>query len=140
MKPFAAPPDAAAGSPGLPKQSVADQLLTIDTSVLDRLVTIRQEEGTLEDDRNRAEQLKGNVTDVVYRRVIEDYKKRTATLEQQAAPLRTKARSEYRKLRQLVDHISRAYDQAKLEKEELEFRHAVGELSDEKLGEQLLAP
>jgi hypothetical protein len=119
---------------------VADQLRAVDTSVLDRLVTIRQEDTRLEEYRGRAEQMKGNVSELVYRRVIDDYKKRHDALEQQAMPLRTKARAEYRKLRQLVDHISRAFEQAKLEKEELEFRHAVGELDDERLAAQLQAP
>ena len=140
MNPLAAGPNAAAGSPNAPRQSVTDQLRAVDTSVLDRLVSIRQEEAQLDDFRSRAEAKKSDVSEAVYRRVVDDYAKRGAALEQQALPLRTKARTEYRKLRQLVDHISRAYEQAKLEKEELEFRHAVGELDDDRLGEQLQSP
>jgi FHA domain-containing protein len=109
-------------------------------SVLDQLVAISQEEARLEEYRGRANQMKGNVSEAVYRRVVDDYVKRGAALEQQATPLRAKGRAEYRKLRQLVDHISRAYEQAKIEKEELEFRGAVGELDEARLAEQLLSP
>jgi pSer/pThr/pTyr-binding forkhead associated (FHA) protein len=140
MNPLAAGSNAAAGSSNAPRPSVTDQLRAVDTSVLDRLVSIRQEEAQLDDFRSRAEGRKGDVSEAVYRRVIDDYAKRSATLEQQALPLRSKARTEYRKLRQLVDHISRVYEQAKLEKEELEFRHAVGELDDDRVAEQLQSP
>jgi hypothetical protein len=140
MKFSAALPDMVSGPSGASKASVADQLRGVDTSVLDRLVAVHQEEARLEEYRSRAQQMKGKVTEAVYRRVLDDYLKRGAALEQQAAPLRTKARAEYRKLRALVDHISRAYEQAKLEKEEVEFRHAVGELDDERCAERLQAP
>jgi len=139
MKPLSAAPDPA-GSGSSSKPSVADQLRGVDTSVLDRLVDIRQEESRLESFRTRASDMKGQVSDPVYRRVIEDYTKRASALDQQATPLKTKARAEYRKLHQLVADVTRIHDQAKLEKEELEFRHAVGELDNDQLAEGLAAP
>ncbi|MGE5244853.1 MAG: FHA domain-containing protein [Betaproteobacteria bacterium] len=138
MKPIL--PDAASGVPDAAKPSIADQLRSIDMSVLDRLIAIRQEEARLDEFRARAEGRKTQVSDAVYKRVIGDYGTRSAALEREASPLRVKARSEYRKLRQLVDHITQTYDQAKLEKEELEFRHEVGELDDDTLGEHLKKP
>ena len=119
---------------------MADQLHDIDTSVLDRLVSIRQEESRLEAFRSRAGEMKGQVSDPVYRRVVEDYNKRATSLEQQATPLKTKGRVEYRKLHQLIAEVTRLRDQARLEKEELEFRHAVGELDDDQLAQGLQAP
>jgi hypothetical protein len=139
MKPQSAAPDAA-GSASSSKPSVADQLRAVDTSVLDKLVEIRQEETRLESFRTRASDMKGQVSDPVYRRVIDDYTKRASALEQQATPLKTKARGEYRKLHQLVSDVTRIHDQAKLEKEELEFRHAVGELDNDQLTDALSAP
>src|SRR5579872_7437042 len=89
MKPTAAP-GATAGSPDrsrAAKLSVADQLRDVDMTVLDQLVAISQEEARLREYRERADQMKGNVSEAVYRRVVDDYEKRSAALEQQAAPL-----------------------------------------------------
>src|SRR5262245_11943987 len=142
MNPFTAAPDggAGSGSSASSKTSVADQLQDIDTSVLDRLVNIRQEESRLEAFRSRAGEMKGQVSDQVYRRVLEDYTKRHSALEQQATPLKTKGRAEYRKLHVLIADVTRIRDQARLEKEELEFRHAVGELDNDQLAAGLDAP
>jgi len=142
MMPFTAPPDAGAGSgkAASSKPSVADQLQDVDTSVLDRLNTIREEESRLSAFRTRASEMKGQVSDQVYRRVVDDYNKRATSLEQQATPLKTKGRAEYRKLHTLIGDVTRIRDQARLEKEELEFRHAVGELDDADLRTALEAP
>ena len=142
MMPLTAPPDAGAGSgkAASSKPSVADQLQDVDTSVLDRLNTIREEESRLAAFRTRASEMKGQVSDQVYRRVVDDYNKRATSLEQQATPLKTKGRAEYRKLHVLIGDVTRIRDQARLEKEELEFRHAVGELDDPDLRTGLEAP
>ena len=133
--------DAGAGSgSAVSAKAMTDQLRDIDTSVLDRLVSIRQEESRLEAFRARAGDMKGQVSEPVYRRVLDDYTKRTSALEQQATPLKTKGRAEYRKLHQLIADVTRIHDQARLEKEELEFRHAVGELDDEQLSQGLQTP
>jgi FHA domain-containing protein len=123
-----------------PKPRVLDQLSEIDMAILDRLLSIRREEEQLREFRDRAEKHRKDVSESVYRRVIEDYATRVTALEQQALPLRSKARTEYRKLRQLADKVGREYEQAKLAKEELEFRHAVGELDVEQFGRQLQEP
>ena len=137
-----APHDAGAGSgPAVSsKASVADQLQDVDTSVLDRLVNLRLEESRLEAFRARAGEMKGQVSDPVYRRVVEDYTKRANALEQQATPLKSKGRAEYRKLHVLIADVTRIRDQARLEKEELEFRHAVGELDNDALAAGLETP
>jgi hypothetical protein len=142
MMPLTAPPDAGAGSGSAAssKPSVADLLRDVDTSVLDRLNTIREEESRLSAFRTRASEMKGQVSDPVYRRVVDDYNKRATALEQQATPLKTKGRAEYRKLHVLIGDVTRIRDQARLEKEELEFRHAVGELDDADLRTGLEAP
>jgi hypothetical protein len=142
MMPFTAPPDAGGGSgkAASSKPSVADQLHDVDTSVLDRLNTIREEESRLAAFRTRASEMKGQVSDQVYRRVVDDYNKRATSLEQQATPLKTKGRAEYRKLHVLTGDVTRIRDQARLEKEEVEFRHAVGELDDADLRTGLESP
>ncbi|MGH9159234.1 MAG: FHA domain-containing protein, partial [Vicinamibacteraceae bacterium] len=50
------------------------------------------------------------------------------------------ARTEYRKLRLLYDRVQRAHDAAKLDKEEVEFRSAIGEIDEATLAERVREP
>src|SRR5688572_27602762 len=79
--------------------SVTDELGAIDTSVLDQLLEMRQEEVRIEDYRQRADRMKDAVDPLVWQRVVTDYKTRLAALEAQAKPLKAQARKEYAKLR-----------------------------------------
>ena len=119
---------------------VAGELRAIDTSPLERLLEIRKEEARLEDYRHRAEEMKGKVKEPVWRRVMDDYTARVGGLEEQASPLRDQVRSEYQKLRSLLDRVNLLREGTELEKAEFEFRHAVGELTDRQLEERLRGP
>jgi hypothetical protein len=141
-------PSAAKGAPAVTEAmpvaaapaGVTDELNAIDVAPLERLLEIRKEESQLEEFRGRAEQMKDKVQEVVWRRVVDDYNKRVAGLEEQATPLKVQVRSEYQKLRALFDRTRAMNETAELEKSELEFRHAVGELSKKQLDERLKAP
>ena len=119
---------------------VAGELRAIETSPLERLLEIRKEEARLEDYRRRADEMKGKVKEPVWRRVMDDYTSRVAALEEQASPLRDQVRSEYQKLRSLLDRVNLLREGTELEKAEFEFRHAVGELTDRQLEERLRGP
>jgi hypothetical protein len=123
-----------------PGAQVIEELQAIDTSLLDKLIEIRTEQTRLEVYRHKAAELKDTVKDAVWKRVIGDYAARSKQLEEQAAPLKGDVQREYRKLRTLHDRISAIHEEARLAKEELEFREAVGELSKEDLKAQLDAP
>lgn len=142
MKPGAKTSSTAASSKGPSDAAVAvtDELRSIDTAPLERLLEIRKEEARLEEYRTRAEQMKDKVKDVVWRRVVNDYARRVAELEEQASPLRTQVRVEYQKLRALSDRTRGLNDAAEIEKSELEFRHAVGELTQKQLDDRLRGP
>jgi pSer/pThr/pTyr-binding forkhead associated (FHA) protein len=120
--------------------SIQERLQAVDVSSLDRLLAIRDEQGRIDAYRAKAEALKTSVAEAVHARVIDDYNKRAAALDRQSAPLRAQARTEYRKLRALVDEVDRARERARLEKDELEFRHAVGEFDEAELATRLQAP
>ena len=120
--------------------SVTSELRAIDTSPLERLLEIRKEETRLDDYRQRAEEMKGKVKEPVWRRVVDDYMTRVAALEAQATPLRDQVRTEYQKLRVLLDRVNALRESTELEKAEFEFRHAVGELTDRQLEERLRGP
>jgi len=120
--------------------SILDPLKSVDVSSLDRLIDIRKEQDRIKSYRAKAAEKKSSVTDAVFRRVMEDYSRRTGALEAQSAPLKSAATDEYLKLKSLNDDIAKRREQAQLEKDELEFRNTVGELSDTDLAKNLKAP
>ena len=64
-------------------------------------------------------------------RVRGDYRTRLAALEEEARPHKERARREFAKLQALESEIRQGRDAVRLEKEELEFRHSLGEFPDE---------
>ncbi|MCB9378160.1 MAG: FHA domain-containing protein [Holophagales bacterium] len=107
-----------------------EQLQQIDTSVIDELMEIKQERETISGRLAKMIEDQGKVSDVVYRRVRRDYESKISALERKAAPLKDKARQEYAKLKGLLDRIQAAQQATKLDREELEFRHKLGEYPD----------
>lgn len=112
----------------------------IDTSVLDDLGSIRHEQAQLVQFRSRAEDMKPRVDARVYERVVSDYQHRETALLERAAPLEARARVEYRKLRARHGEITETRRAAEFDKAEVEFRHSVGEITDEELAERIAAP
>jgi hypothetical protein len=140
MKAIDRPDDGSPLSTPAAGASIQQRLQAVDMSSLDRLLGIREELRRIDDYRAKAESLKSNVAEAVHVRVMDDYNKRASALDRQSAPLQAQARAEYRKLRGLMDEVGRARERARLEKEELEFRRAVGELDEPQLAERLKAP
>src|SRR2546425_13097679 len=103
MKAVNAPAEPASGGRSTAPASILDPLQTIDVSSLDRLIAIRKEQDRINGFREKAKEKKTAVAEPVYKRVMEDYARRSATLEQQSAPLRDQARVEYRKLKTVID-------------------------------------
>jgi hypothetical protein len=120
--------------------AVLEELEIIDTSLLDKLLQIRVEQTRLETYRSKAAELKDAVKGPVWERVVGDYASRSVLLQEQAAPLKVEAQREYQKLRGLHDRIAAVYEEALLDKDELEFREAVGELSKDDLKARLDGP
>ncbi len=120
--------------------AVLEELGAIDTSSLDELDGIRREQVRLEGFRQKAEELRAQVEEPVWQKVVEDYGQRASQLADQAGPLRAKVAAEYAKLRTVRDRVSAVADTARLAKQELEFRHAVGEIGDDELADNLPGP
>ncbi len=104
-----------------------EELEKIDTSAIEELRKIKQDQEVLKDWLAKLEAKKGEVSEAVYSRVQQDYQGRNAALEEKARPLKDSARSEYAKLRALMERLEKALEVAKLAKEEIEFRHEIGE-------------
>jgi hypothetical protein len=119
---------------------ILERLKAVDVSSLDQLLAIREEQQRLESYRRRAEELKDGVSGIVHARVLDDYTRRDVDLRRRSVPLEQLARAEYRKLRDLLDEAAHNEEQATLEREELEFRHAVGELDEAQTAERLKEP
>jgi hypothetical protein len=123
-----------------PDVSVADDLKAIDTFVLDQLTAIRKEQTRLKDYLAKADKLHDNVKESVWHRVVADYDSRAQALAAEATPLEDQVRVEYGKLKALLDRIGRVHEEAGLAKDELEFRHEVGELTSAQLKKSLEEP
>ena len=112
----------------------------IDISVLEALIELRKQQAQVDQFVQRAEERKDKVEAAVFSRVMADYGKRRADLEAQAAPLVTRALVEYRKLRASFEAVRATQAAARLDKEEIEFRHALGEVDDPVKADRLKEP
>ncbi len=104
-----------------------DELRQIDVSAIADLARIKQEEELLSSRLSKMEESKEKVSTAVFDRVRGDYRKRQSALELESRPLKERARQEYAKLRALRAEIEHALETASLDKEELVFRHDLGE-------------
>ncbi len=114
-----------------------EQLQQIDASVIDELMEIKQERETISERLAKMIEDQGKVSDVVYRRVRRDYETKISALERKAAPLKDKARQEYAKLKTLLDRIRSAHQATNLDKEEVDFRHKLGEFPEEDFDQRM---
>jgi hypothetical protein len=112
----------------------------IDISILEALIELRKQQAQVDQFCQRAEERKEKVEAAVFSRVMADYGKRRADLEAEAAPLVTRALVEYRKLRASFDAVRATQAAARLDKEEIEFRHALGEVDDAVQTDRLKEP
>ena len=105
-------------------------LAAIDLSAIESLKTIKAEQDVLDERLKAMEGLKGDVAQPVYARVREDYRKRQQALEEQSRPLKQAARDQYAKLRTLLDRFEADHEAVRLDQQELELRHKLGEYDD----------
>lgn len=103
----------------------------IDTQAVADLVQIRRDEEVLGERLEKMEASKSSVSEAVYRRVKADYESRRAALENSARAPRERAGREYAKVRELKREAEKALQETRLHKEELEYRHQLGEFEDE---------
>ncbi len=108
-----------------------EQLKQIDTSVIDELMDVKRERETVSERLAKMgeDKEKEKVSDVVFRRVKRDYESRAAALERKAAPLKDRARSEYGKLKALLDRLESQNSATRLDREEIDFRKRLGEFA-----------
>lgn len=116
---------------------MTDEPRAIDVSSLAELVRIKHDEDLLRERLEKMEATKEKVSEVVYRRVRGDYERRKAALEAEARAPRERAGREYAKLRVLKGEAEKSLEEARLQNEELEFRHDLGEFPEEEFRTRL---
>lgn len=114
-------------------------LSAIDLSAIESLKKLKQEHDQVSDRLKSMEAMKSNFADAVYVRVRADYEKRIAVLDTEAAPLKQAAREQYARLRALLGRFEADHEAIKLDQQELELRHQLGEFDDKEFGKRMKA-
>lgn len=107
-----------------------DELAEIDVSSIDELQRIKKEQDVVLDRIEKMEDKRGSVTAEVFERVRTDYTSRLEALDREAEPLKERARRQYAALRTVLERIEGALATAKMDREELQLRHELGEYDD----------
>jgi hypothetical protein len=111
----------------------------IDLSAIESLKKLKAEQDVLDERLKAMEDLKGEVANAVYLRVREDYQKRQNSLDEQSRPLKQAARDQYARLRTLLARFEADHEAVKLDQQELELRHKLGEFDDKEFGRRIKA-
>jgi len=114
-----------------------EQLSAIDTSCTEALKTLKDEQDVLDGRVKAMDDKKGSVAESVYKRVRGDYVARREELEKQARPLRQTAREQYAKLVSLLAELESAAETVKLDRQEIELRHELGEFDKKEFDKRI---
>ena len=108
-----------------------EELQQVDESVLTSLVELRHERNALRQRLARMQEAATQVSEKVLSRVRSDYEARIAALEDKATPLKEAARGTYGRLLPTLDRAREACETLRLDLEEVELRHKLGEFDDD---------
>ncbi|HET7842591.1 MAG TPA: FHA domain-containing protein [Xanthomonadales bacterium] len=114
-----------------------DELSAIDTSCTQALKTLKDEQDVLDGRVKAMDEKKGSVAESVYQRVRGDYVARRDELETQSKPLRQTAREQYAKLVALLAELESAAETVKLDRQEIELRHELGEFDKKEFDKRI---
>jgi len=107
-----------------------DGLDAIDATPLEELTNLRHELDVLAERLRVMQERRERVAEAVFERVRADYEGQRLALERRAAPLRAKAAEEYARLRALLARCDAEHAAIALDREEIEFRFALGEFDE----------
>lgn len=113
------------------------ELAAIDVSSIEELQRIKAEQDVILERLKRMDEKRESVSDEVFKRVQLDYKNRLTGLESQADPLKEQARLQYAELKKVLGAINVAAATAKMDREELQLRHDLGEFTDDAFAKHL---
>jgi len=99
----------------------------LDLSVLDELADLQARRTQIVGRLTQMDERRGDVAPAVYLRVRADYEQQRRKLEMEELPLKQNARNSYARVRDRIDALEREESDARLNLQELEFRHSLGE-------------
>ena len=112
-------------------------LAAIDQSSIDKLKALKSDQDKLTERLQAMDDLKASVPAAVYQRVRDDYAQQLRKLEDEARPLQQSARDQYALLRGLLDRFEASHEIVKLDQQELELRHKLGEFDDKEFASRV---
>ena len=104
-----------------------EELKKIEVAPADALKALKDEQDVLEGRIKAMEEKKADVAEAVYQRVRGDYASRLDALRAQSLPLKEQARTQYAQLKSILSTLEAAHEAVKLDKQEIELRHTLGE-------------
>lgn len=110
-----------------------EELQRFDVAILDSLVELKRERDTLKQRIARLDEPGVQVHEAVRKRVRADYGGRLDAVEKKAAGLKEKARASYAELKPIEARERAAAEDQRLDEEEAELRHRLGEIDDAEL-------
>jgi len=113
------------------KVTMKEELAAIDVSSIEELQRIKAEQDVILERLEKMEEKKESVSNEVYSRVHADYESRLKGLDEEAGPLKQQARLQYSELKVVLGTIDTALETAKMDREELQLRHDLGEFDDD---------
>ena len=105
----------------------AELLAGVDLAPIDALKALKQDADQLRSRRASMEALKADFAEPVYKRVDADYARQLDAIERKAEPLRQQALAAYSSLRNALREIDSAHETVKLDRQEIDLRHKLGE-------------
>jgi hypothetical protein len=105
----------------------AELLSGVDLAPIDALKALKLEADQLRSRRGAMEALKADFAEPVFRRVDADYTRQLEAIEKKAEPLRQQALAAYAGLRNAVREIEASHEAVKLDRQEIDLRHKLGE-------------
>jgi hypothetical protein len=105
----------------------AELLAGVDLGPIDALKALKHEADQLRARRASMEALKADFAEPVYRRVDADYARQLEAIERKAEPLRQQAMAAYAGLHNALREIDAAHEAVKLDRQEIDLRHKLGE-------------
>jgi hypothetical protein len=109
------------------EHAVTAELNTIDAHCVEALKQFKDEQDLINHRIKTMDELKATVAEAVYLRVRSDYVAKRNALLEKAKPLLDKARNEYARLLDILNHLEVTHDAVNLDRQEIELRHQLGE-------------
>lgn len=118
-------------------RDVSETLEKVDLKSVEALKKLKDEQDVLRKRLQSLDEMKEKVDAKVHERVGKDYRSRLAELEAEASPLRQQVRGEYARLKGILDELQAQHETVRLDREEVELRHTLGEFDDKEYQRRL---